>query len=194
MAVIISAFSNCWALWQHWLYAVYMIYGSVTWSMCSFQPAQCSCSAKCGWCNAKLHWICNQCWRFACTNVHTRTCFILPPVGTIVCIQPTSGLHHSQTKTTTQPRSIMRHTHTHTHTHISISLIFNTSSCTALSEWNTEAQCCTSSSSKKTDFPLTLSAWHTASWPAAGIHQHTEVQTHMLRVSACKRACKHLVR
>lgn len=153
MTVIISVLLNCWALWQHKLDAVYMIYGSVIWSMSSFQPAQYLSSAKCGWCNAKLHWICNQCWRSTCTDIHTHTStgFILPPVGTIVCIQSTSGLHHSQTTTTTtQPRSIMRHTHTYTH--ISISLIFNTSSCTAISEWNTEAQCYTSSYSKKTDF------------------------------------------
>lgn len=139
MTVIIWVFFNCWALWQ---YAVSMIYGSGVWSMSSFQPAQYPRSAKCGWCSAKLHWICNQCWRSACTNIHTRTGFILPPVGTIVCIQSTSGLHHSQTTTSTTTPTQIYH-ETHTYTHISIALIFNTSSCAVLAEWSTEAQCCT---------------------------------------------------
>ncbi len=120
-----------------------MIYGSITCSMSSFQPAQYPLSAKCGWCNAKLHWPHNQCWRCACTNIHTRTGFILPPVGTIVSIQHTSGLHHRQTTaTTTQTRTIMRHTHIRVHTHFNLTH-FDTSSCTALSERNTEAQSCT---------------------------------------------------
>lgn len=142
-------------------------------------------SAKCGWCNAKLHWICNQCWRCASTNRHTRTGLTLPPVGTIVCIHSTSGLHHGKTTaTTTQHRSIMRLTHTHfSLTH------FNTSSCAALSERNTEAQCWTSSSSKQADFTLIPGNVLHLDLP---LEQHLEAQTHTLSASACDRACKHL--
>lgn len=158
MTVIISVFSNGWALRQYRLYGVYMIYGSVIWSMSSYMPAR---SAKCG-CKKKekkkkqnyIGFVINAGALHAPT--YTRTGFTLPPVGTIVCIQSTSGIHQSQT-TTTQPK-IYHDTHTHTYTHISISLIFNTSSRMALSEWNTEAQCCSSSSSKHADFTLILSA------------------------------------
>lgn len=121
----------------------------VMWSMSSFQSAQCPTLPNVvGATQNYIGFVINAGAVHAPTD--TRTGLTLPPVGTIVCIHSTSGLHHHKTTaTTTQHRSIMRLTHTLFNlTH------FNTSSCAALLEWNTEAQCWTSSSSKQAEFTL----------------------------------------
>lgn len=91
-----------------------------------------------------------------CMNTHAHTAS--SPHLVYIIARPPPPSNRDLSWDTQAGMRTHKHTHTCTNTHVSVALIFNTSSCTSLSKWNTEAQCCTSASCRQTDFTLILSA------------------------------------